>query len=437
MTLVDFYRQVLSSLKLTEKDGYMYVGSGDGLIPLLAEKKQFVLPTKERLKDLLDQDEDGNAIVARLPYNPLNEDVVKGDTLSLQRTKTYVEKRLGHAIARVGEALLSLASNKKLQTKTNMEINMFLSQLNEANGPNIKQVVDNTSIEKWASIYANSLKEKEVNMVDIYLNKAGVSEGVKYNRLAVLNSPIYDILVDEKTTKDTPILDVKLRNKDLIIFRLMIKYLLEGLNENNCIELGSNDNDSPAFIALYSLYIKLMTRLNKLMKSLLTVDKTLEEDIVDLPISVEDLADLKVFKSELVLIPNENDLNRTLKGPSIRNASVASILNNGADRVKSAAYPTEPVEYNTKLEEERSETLDILASLSPGRGYSSSYRRTSNEGNLNISNYLRSRDVSTRYGYSSYREDPLDKYRNSAGLSTVRGTRADAEMNISHFTRYR
>lgn len=321
MTLNDFYKNVLVSLGLEEKDGYIYTKDSSGnLLPLMDNQKQLVLPTKDQLKDLLEETEDGEVIVARLPYNPLNEDVVKGDSTSLKKTKLIVERRIGHNLALVGELLLTLASNKTFQKKTNMELNKFLASINEAKTPNIKQVVDDLSIEKWTEIYKATLSNVK-GMVSIFLKKAGkATDGEKYNRLAVMDSEVYNQLLE--ANKDTPVYGVKLRNKDITIFKLLIEYLLPDMNSNGCVEVGSNDTDTPAFIALYRMYINITKRTNRLLELLKHVNAEAEKSIVELPITEEDLVSLNMFKQELNMIPSEVDLNRTRVLPTRRIANL-------------------------------------------------------------------------------------------------------------------
>ena len=127
MTLVEFYENVIESLGLTQKDGFIYVKDSKGtLIPLMDDKKQLVLPTPDQLGNFLEEDDDGNISVVRIPYNPLNEDSVKGDSISLKKTKLIVEQRIGYNLAYVGELLLRLAANKELQKKTKKQLIILL-----------------------------------------------------------------------------------------------------------------------------------------------------------------------------------------------------------------------------------------------------------------------------------------------------------------------
>ena len=359
MSLIQFYKDVLTSLGLEEKQGYIYVKTSGASRPWMNDGKQLVLPTKDHLSNLLEEDEDGEIQVARIPYNPLNEDIVKGDSISLEKTKLAVERMIGHNIAIVGEMLLTLASDKIYQKNTKGEINNFLASIVEAKGPNMKQIVDKKTIDKWTEIYEATLKAPK-GVVSIYLKKGGIKDGERYNRLAVMDSPLYEELleVQDSSIKEKVVYGVKLdRNKDSKILKALMEFILPDLNSNNCLEIGSNDRESPAFISLFKTYILLTERTNKLLKYLKHVSADVEDMIVDLPITEDDLDNLGIYKKELVLIPNEMDINRAKLMPKSRISNLddnllnrtvgTSNLNNRLSN--NTAYPKHAVDYNTSL----------------------------------------------------------------------------------------
>ena len=366
MSLIDFYKNVLTSLGLEEKDGYIYLKTSEGdSMPWVNDGKQIVLPTRKHLSKLLEEDEDGKIQVVRIPYNPLNEDVVKGDSISLEKTKLAVERMIGHNIGIVGELLLTLASDKVYQKNTKGEINNFLAAIVEAKGPNMKQIVDEKTIKKWIEIYEATLKAPK-GVISIYLKKGGIKDGDRFNRLAVTDSPLYEELIKavESDDKEKYVYGVKLdRNKDSKILKALVEFILPDLNNNNCLEIGSNDNESPAFISLYRTYLKFTHRTNKLLGYLKGVSADVESLMTELPITEDDLTSLSIYKKELVLIPNETDinraklmpqsriqglnndmLNRTVGSSNLSNSNVRSSLN------RSVRYPNEAVDYDASLD---------------------------------------------------------------------------------------
>jgi hypothetical protein len=310
--LVEFYKVLCENIGLvTNEEGYIYLNSGDDKIMITADGKPLVLPTKQHLDSLLTTDDEGEITVAKIPFNPLNENIVKGDTLSLTRTKKNIEAQLSLSINIVGNLLLTLASNQELQKKTKLEINKFLSRITEAQNAGIKKLVDDKTIENWNKLSQKFLTHSK-KMVSIYLKKSGVYNGVKYNRLATLNCNLYEELL--KADVHTPVLDVKLRNKDITIFKIIIEFIFNELDKNNVMSIGSNDGESPAFISLMNVFIKVGKRIQKLIKDLSFVDKRLVDQLqINVTLTEKDLESLSAFKGELAIIPNEHDINRTKK----------------------------------------------------------------------------------------------------------------------------
>ncbi|MCI4435310.1 MAG: hypothetical protein JHC33_00680, partial [Ignisphaera sp.] len=308
--MLDFYKRVLNSMGLpVDEDGYIYTSSADDKMMLTVNGKPLVLPTKEHLNTLLATNESGDIELTKIPYNPLNENVIKGDTESLKRTKLIIEKKLGGALAVAGELLLTLASNTALQKKTTMELNKFLGNINSAQNPGIKKLVDDASLDAWAKIYNNSIITPK-GAFSIFLKKSGTYEGVKYNRLATAESVIYTYLLE--AVKDVPLYGVKLRNKDITIFRLIFEFLLPDMDSKHTIHIGSNDNESPGFISLFKLFIKIATRTNEIIKSLSFVNESLaNEGVLPITVSYDELDLLSKYKNDLLSIPSETDLTRS------------------------------------------------------------------------------------------------------------------------------
>lgn len=310
MNLIEFYTKVLNNVGITvSEDGYCYIPNGDDQVMMVVEGKPLVLPTKEHLESVYAEDDEGEMTISKLPFNPLNEDIVKGDSSSLKKLKHLIEYKLGHTVAALGESLLVLASNETLQKKANMEVCKFLAEITKAQNQGIKKLVDEKSIDNWCALYENTVKTNR-KLVNIYLKKKGKYNNETYNRLGVLSSDVYDILLN--AVKDEPVVNVKLRNKDITIFKILIKYILGELDKDNQICVGSNDSESPAFIALFSLYIKVITRTNKLLSHLKYVNKEVSDSyIVNDLITEKELEHVDNFKPELMQIPNDNDLVRT------------------------------------------------------------------------------------------------------------------------------
>lgn len=351
MTLMEFYRKVIENVGLHISSNDMVIPNEDDTTPIIREGKPLALPTREHLNSVYEKDDDGNLIVTKTLFNPLAEDIVKGDTSSLKAIKDFVESRLGFTIAGVGELLLMLAANKDLQGKTSLKINKFLSSITEAQNTGIKKLVDDKTIENWQKLFSNSI-DTTTPFISIFLKKKSKYKGVEYNRLAVLNSGVYDELIN--ADKDPTVLNVKLRNKDVTIFKLIFKYLLEDLDDNSTVVLGSNDQDSPAFISLFKLYLNIMDRCQSILKDLEGIDEELYDDLrIKYLLDSSILDNISVFKQELIQLPNDNDINRDMVQKSRLQMPTAQLNTQGPAKTvvtpqaqpvyqqPNAPYPTE------------------------------------------------------------------------------------------------
>ncbi len=308
MKVTDFYINVVKSLGLHEEEGYIYTSDSDDRVLVVDAGMPIVIPTKEHLGSLVDSE--SNEII-KVPFNPLVEDVLgKGESPSAKKVKLGIKLKLTHSIMAVSKLLLTLASDESKQKKTKHEINKFLASLSEAvSGRNVKQEVDVNSIKNWLKLCEGSYKQDGQEIIKIFSTKAGTIGDDKYNRVITIHSPLLDILSDENTDKNTEINGIQLRPKDIGVFKLMLKFILTELDDDNVLRIGNNDENRPIFIGMMQLYIILATRINKLAKMLTYVDSVdSEEAIIDLHVELEDLKHLNKFNGVAKSIPNAKSL---------------------------------------------------------------------------------------------------------------------------------
>lgn len=306
-TLLNFYREVLTSIGFfVDEEGYVYVGDGDDKVAVTDKGKWIVVPYKEQIDSSVVVSE-GVVEVTKILFNPLNENYVKTDSVSLTRTKETIESRLSFGIAAAGQLLLTLAMTPTLHKNISLNLNKFLQLINTADAPNIKKLVDEKTIDQWLKIYANAQKTVNADFVKIFLKKGGSIDGTKYNRVGTLDSPIYDMIVDNGG--ETPVHGVKLKPKEFRMFKTMLEFLLPDLDlTTKTYKYGSNDSEAPGFNALMHIYIKTMGWINTILTDLKNVDqKTYEQAFTDISITENDIDTTIIFKKELVMIPSESE----------------------------------------------------------------------------------------------------------------------------------
>lgn len=308
MKLIEFYEKALLSvgMKATEEGNIVYTSDESKLVT--ANKKQLVMPIKQQI-NIITED--------KVLFNPLQEDMIKGMNLSTAKVKVSADRTLANAFNLIIESLAVLAKDLDLQNKANLELNKFVGELNKLRKQNMKDIVDAPFISTISKVHTESIKKTSVfGSVAIKIDKNKSIEGEKFSKVASLSLPIYEDLL----TDSTKIYDIELkRKKDADIYKTMVEFII-GKNENDEIATakyitGSNSLSAPSFIVIYRLYFKLATRLNKLIDGL----KFINEDIVDakinLELSLDDLALIPEFDSELRMIPNMNKLQQMNSEP--------------------------------------------------------------------------------------------------------------------------
>lgn len=357
MKLNEFYTKVLENLGLeTDDEGFIYIKTSDDNQLMLMNGLPLVLPTKDHISTLLKVTKDSFEQVKML-YNPLDENVVKGDNKSLIKTKSIVEARIGYGIMVAGRLLLTLASNKELQKDVNLELTKFLSSLSEVRKPNMKEIVDDKTINMWSDLYSNSVNA-ERSMISIFLKKAATYGDVKYNRLATLKSNLYeDILV---ATQDTPVYNIKLRNKDIALYKIVFEYLLQDLDENHVISIGSNDSFSPAFISLMKLYIKVTSRVNSIIEMLKPIDiELVESSHIDITLTDGELDMVNMFSSELKSIPTGTDIQKQLTKADQGTVAPTNTFTS-VPTMATPAYIEQPLPYTPVETNDEDKVLSML-----------------------------------------------------------------------------
>ena len=343
MNIIEFYKKVVNSLKLlVSRDEFIQADVGGTPMTITVSGKPLVLPTKDHIDTALDTDDDGNVVVTKVLYNPLNEDTIKGDSLSLKQTKNTIEKRLSYSFAGLGELLLMLAADPKLQNKTSMDINKFLISLS-GSSKDAKEQVDPKSIELWSKIYQKSLElDPSKSFIKTYLKQTGMDDNVKYNRMMVIGFPFYDQLLT--ADRDTSFFGVTLRKKDIGVFKRIYEFIFSDMKANGTLVFGSQDKESPGFISAMTAYIKLGNRFNRLAGKIKFVDEETYDSIkIPIKISLKDLDNLSIYHNELLTIPTDIDMNRK-KASVIRNNDAVN------DQLAHSNYklPTAPQQSNVQ-----------------------------------------------------------------------------------------
>lgn len=307
MDINEFYKRVLASLDVSVDEGFLYVGEGDEREPLKYSGAPLALPTRDHIKTTLSEDENGKIVNVKHLYNPLDETIIKGDSVSLTMTKRLVTTRLANRLAIAGRLLLIVSENEKLQAKSSMLINQFLMRLSEADNPGIKKIVDESTISKWIKIYDQSFEKGATKILTVFVKKGGRLGTTKYHRVSTLKFPVYEELL--KMDKKGAINGVQLRNKDIKVFKILFEYLVEDITDKAVVATGSMDKEAPGFISLFTQYLKIMTKIQEVIKGVKDADQEwYDAGVIDIQVDLNELSDISGYKKALAGIPREGDI---------------------------------------------------------------------------------------------------------------------------------
>ena len=313
-TLNEFYEKVLLSTGLVvTEDGYVKAplrGRSKVSDNITFNGKTLVLPLRQHFDTMTDII-DGKKELIKVIFNPLREDVIKGDSDSLVKLKSMIEVRLSHSLNNIFAAIISLALNKEKQKHMSLELTSLFASMKEAKNQNITNVIDENTLEKFKKIASTLVVPSNTKgIIHFYLKKGGMLNNVKYNRLAMSSFPLYDEL--DKYVKDGSVYGVKLRPKDVKVFKIIYEYIFNNINVKDYYTFGSTDKNSPGFISLFKLYISIVERLNELISMLEFTDEIDEFAKMNLAITSEELDNIARFDRELAVIPSDVDVNRSM-----------------------------------------------------------------------------------------------------------------------------
>lgn len=267
----------------------------------------YLLPTNANIKKLIEV-EDEKVVLKYLPFNPITEDDIKMKTECFSSLIAQCRSRMMIEFFETGILLINLIQNDKAVKKKDVKLERFLLSVNKVLTTKNTKPVDETTIKHWTNIIKNSTEEG-TGLINCHVKRGGVYNGEEYNSLTTLDFPIFKDIMALDSEENNSVYGVKLRNKDIVLFKEIVSLLLPDLEEDNTYRLGSNHVDYPAFISFFTLYIKVMENFRKINTQLKVLDKT--DDILkfELKIKTEDIVpSLKEIHKELCRIPTEKSL---------------------------------------------------------------------------------------------------------------------------------
>lgn len=246
MSVIDFYNKLFTSMGyIVEENGLIskdFCGNKSNIIIKADDKeKTLILPTKQFL--------DNPNWDAHVPFHPLSENVVKGESLIIKELKRLMEHRFADVITTLMMELSIIAADKSGHKKLTVPQKKFLSLMPEANDKTVTVL---------GKILCNLSNKGERKICSLYIKRGGSIDGKSFKRLAVVSFPITEELNKEEKT----IFDVKVSTAEKNAIKNLFGWIIENVDVQGFYNFGSNDETAPNFHALCGAYMKLMSQLN-------------------------------------------------------------------------------------------------------------------------------------------------------------------------------
>lgn len=358
----DFYRRILTGLRYrVDEDGLIsFLPPDGGAIPATVEKRRLVLPTKERLREGIDD--------TLQPFHPLSESIArKGASPVLTHMQRTAKAVLAHYTVEIATHLLAVATNPVLHKDLPPNCSAYLKKLPNA---------DKKSLQDFVSIVEKAaLKSK---LITLYLKHGGKLEGTKFNRVCTVHFPLLELF----NTEDESVLGMKLRKKDMKTFQALLHHVIPFGDDPEYYSAGSNSRIAPYFDSFMQAYTKVATQLNKILKQ---YAKAIDLNLPELPLDyLDDLADLGQFYEQIPPLRGNEGIagkdDEEVEAPA--SAKAASALSSVYDRINEPVRPAAPIrtidEDRTPPWESRPNPRDVREPVrSPGGGISMADFRTS------------------------------------------------------------
>ncbi len=249
--LIELYKNILKYVKLeVDENGFVYSGyksavNSDSPKPTTVGGARLVLPLPENLKNY----NPGKMII----FHPLCENILRGESDVLVAFRAIMNVRLNYTMAIIAKSLLVVCGNKELHKNLTPEQAQLLYKLD---------LVDETTINNFILLMTSAVKKKpEGSFVCVILRKGISIRDKRYSRAGIVKFPILNELDNEEAPYG-----VKLRQKDIDIYKSLLDFMLPGIAVQDTYSFGSDSTIAPSMEAIMMSSIKIASRMNDILE---------------------------------------------------------------------------------------------------------------------------------------------------------------------------
>lgn len=272
-----------------DSDGFVSVALSDKAKPFTIKGKRVVIPTKTQL---LVEGWD-----SRIAFHLLKENILRGETDVFSRYRKAITQRLDCVVLATMSYLLEVALNVDMQKKLKTRQTKFLAALKH-------HEVDAKTLDNFNKLTHQQFTDASHKSVFVssFIKRNGKYKEVNYSRVCNISFPLYEMLEE---ADDNKIGKVKLRIKDVFIFKALLEYIFPNIKDEGSYNAGSDSKIAPYLQSLLLAMRNLIKDTNEVANTFLSKNDENYDMFAIRDDWFEMIDDLSPLLNEIRMIPSQ------------------------------------------------------------------------------------------------------------------------------------
>ncbi len=241
--LIEYYSNFILSLDcIIDDNGFISFRPNPAYPPepiTILGGKRLAIPTDFVMQHLYE----GNIV----PFHPLSEVIVMGQSTVIQTTRQIVNASLTQKIL---STMLGICTGISKQVTMSAKQTDFVKNLEKVDEKTVKALI------KLIDVID---PESPNRLINVFLKHGGILHDVQYKRICTVNFPLYQELLEAEDT----VYGVKMRKQDVRILRTLLETIFPNIDTPNYYSYGTDTLVCPYFITLLGGFKNVVTELNR------------------------------------------------------------------------------------------------------------------------------------------------------------------------------
>lgn len=249
MNLLDVYKSLLSTAGMSaDTDGFISIRlAGTEKKPFLVKGKRLVLPIEEQLRN--------SNFENRIVFHPLSESILRGESEVVTGFREALVKRLNFIIGYLSVSLLDLAVSTAVHSRFTPQQTEFLAKVKDTDEKTVQCLQKITEL--------MMVGDTSRTFVHLRVQKNGTVGNSKHRRVGIAYFPFYEEVKKVPAPKEAnEIYGVKLRKNDRETFKVLMEYIISGIENTNSWMFPSDSEIAPTMDALMKTLIAISDPIN-------------------------------------------------------------------------------------------------------------------------------------------------------------------------------